>query len=150
MRFERQPPTVHITASKGSSPGPCALCVRRENLTHKGNSVNVFTLSLYGVLSRDTNLVPWQESVDSGNWVNFREYKNSVEQYSLFRKTCFNVLKIFWLVIAVLCEKVRIFLVFSKWERWTYYSAPYVPNVQSKCFQFEELEAPFQSWILHM
>ena len=55
MRFERQPPLVHITASKGSSPGTCALCVRRENLTHKVISVKIFTLSLYGSLSRDAN-----------------------------------------------------------------------------------------------
>ena len=40
---------------KGSSPGPCALCVRRENLTHKVISVKIFTLSLYGSLSRDAN-----------------------------------------------------------------------------------------------
>ena len=49
MRFERQPPLVHITASKGSSPGPCALRVRRVNLTHKVISVKIFTLSLCSV-----------------------------------------------------------------------------------------------------
>ena len=51
------PPLVHITASKGSSPGPCALRVRRVNLTHKVISVKIFTLSLYGRLSLDANLV---------------------------------------------------------------------------------------------
>jgi len=69
MRFERQPPLVHITASKGSSPGPCALRVRRVNLTHKVISVKIFTLSLYGRLSLDANF--WfpssTDSVDSGN-----------------------------------------------------------------------------------
>ena len=57
----------------------------------------------------------------------------------------------FWLVTVVfLWQKVHIFLVLSKREKWTYCSVPYVPNVQSKCFQmfsfFEELEAPFQIW----
>ena len=91
------------------------------------------------------------DSVDSGNWVNFLECKKfcgiifalskdmlQCSENILIGHSCFSV------------KKVRIFLVFSKRERWTYYSVPYVPNVQSKCFQmfsfFEELEAPFQIW----
>ena len=96
-------PTVHITASKGSSPGPCALCVRRENLTHKGNWAKVFTFHfMVFFLVMQTWFLPWQiletESIS-------KNAKNSVEQYSLFRKTCLNVLKIFWLVTAVFLWK---------------------------------------------
>ena len=36
-------PTAHITASKGSSPGPCVQCVGRKNLSHRA-SANIIHL----------------------------------------------------------------------------------------------------------
>ena len=42
----------------------------------------------------------------------------------------------FWLVtVGFLWQKVCIFLFFSKREKWTYCSVPYVSKNQSKCFQ---------------
>ena len=158
MRFERQPPLVHITASKGSSPGPCALRVRRVNLTHKVISVKIFTLSLYGCLSLDANWVSffdrfcgfWKLSqfprMQKILWNKIRSFERHASMFwkyfdwsQLFfceKVRMFLVFWKFWLVtVGFLWQKVRIFLFFSNRERWTYCSVPYVPQNQSKCFQ---------------
>ena len=97
------------------------------------------------------------DSVDSGNWVNFLECKrvlwNNIRSFerhaSMFwnyldwsqlffceQVRMFSVFLEFWLVtVGILWHKVRIFLFFSKRERWTYCSVPSVPQHQSKGFQ---------------
>ena len=171
MRFERQPPLVHITASKGSSPGPCALCVRRVNLTHKVISVKIFTLSLYGRLSLDANF--WfpssTNSVDSGNWVNFLECKKfcgiifalskdmlQCSENILIGHSCFSVKKYacswssksFDWSQLFFCDKKYAFSWSSASGRSEHIVLCHMfqksnRNV-SRCFSFfEELEAPF-------
>ena len=131
---------MHITASKGSSPGPCALCVRRENLTHKVISVKIFTLSLYGSLSRDANFGFfidrfcgfWKLSqfprIQKILWNNICNSKDMLQcsENILIGHSCFSVKKYAYswssnnVLIGHSCfsvKKVHIFLVFSKRER---------------------------------
>ena len=132
---------------------PCALCVRRENLTHKVIRVKVFTLSVYSCLSQLCKWVPWQKSVDSGNCVNFRNVKILQKNICSFEKYGSMFQKYFDWSQLFSVKKVHIIFVPNRRERCHFMLLPLCLKVQSKCFQmfsfFEELEASSHSWTQH-
>ena len=135
MRFERQPPLYTYLPQKGL-PLVCVHFVWGGKISpikefqqkySPYHSMVVFLVMQTFFLDRVCGF--WKLSqfprMQKILWNNIRSFERHA---SMFWKY-FDWSQLFF------CEKVRIFLVVSKWERWIYYSAPYVPNVQSNCFQ---------------
>ena len=93
-------PTAHITASKGSSPGPCVHCVGRKNLSHRA-IVNIIHLHSVDCPRSCKSFFKW--CVVCWNWKVSEHFKNYLcptknmliySEMCLIGHTCFSVKKV--------------------------------------------------------
>ena len=107
-------PTAHITASKGSSPGPCVHCVGRENLSHRA-TVNIIHLHSVDCPGSCKSSFKW--CVVCWNWKVSEHLKN----YLCPPKTCLYILKCVWLATDVFLWK--------KYAHWVLNELQIVPLI---------------------